>query len=111
MLFSSVIPAFATGFDPESSRSQIPVIRVLGDGEPMYDAEGNKLFHIRSMFNDGVNKDDTDTMAKMTEENCHTEKWEASEEADNRTDEPKTLLSFLTALFRWFASLFKFLKK
>ena len=58
MLFSSVIPAFATGFDPESSRSQIPVIRVLGDGEPMYDAEGNKLFHIRSMFNDGVNKDD-----------------------------------------------------
>lgn len=65
MLFSSVIPAFATGFDPESSRSQIPVIRILGDGEPMYDAEGNKLFHIRSMFNDGVNKDEDDDSSEL----------------------------------------------
>lgn len=54
---------------------------------------------------------DTDTMAKMTEENCHTEKWEASEEADDRTDEPKTLIKFLTALLNWIAQLFKFLKK
>ena len=54
---------------------------------------------------------DTDTMAKMTEENCHTEKWEASEGSDNRTDEPKILIKFLTALFRWIAELFKFLKK
>lgn len=53
MLFSFSVPAFAAKIDPESSRSQIPVIRVLGDGEPMYDAEGNRLFHIRSSLNEG----------------------------------------------------------
>ena len=54
---------------------------------------------------------DTDTMAKMTEDNCHTEQWEADKGADDRTDEPKTLIKFLTALLNWIAQLFKFLKK
>ena len=52
MILTLSIPAFAQNIDPEESRSQIPVIRILGDGEPMYDAEGNKLFHIRSAFNE-----------------------------------------------------------
>lgn len=33
-----------------SSRSQVPVIRILGDGEPLYDKDQNKIFHIRSFY-------------------------------------------------------------
>ena len=33
-----------------SSRSQVPVIRLLGDGEPLYDKDQKKLFHIRSFY-------------------------------------------------------------
>lgn len=33
-----------------SSRSQIPVIRILGDGEPLYDKDQKKIFHIRSFY-------------------------------------------------------------
>ncbi len=33
-----------------TSRSQIPVVRLLGDGEPLYDKDQNKLFHIRSFY-------------------------------------------------------------
>lgn len=59
MLFSFSLPAFAaSGCNPEASRSQIPVIRILGDGEPMYDAEGNKLFHIRTSFQEGFGSDE-----------------------------------------------------
>lgn len=57
MIVSMAVPAFAAGFDAVSTRSQIPVIRIFGDGEPMYDAEGNRLFHLRSFLNDGMNQD------------------------------------------------------
>ena len=52
MILPLALPASAQKINPEESKSQIPVIRILGDGEPMYDAEGNRLFHIRSMFNE-----------------------------------------------------------
>ena len=32
------------------SRSQIPVIRLLGDGEPLYDQDQKKIFHLRSFY-------------------------------------------------------------
>ncbi len=52
MLFGFAAPCLAADIDVHEARSQIPVIRVLGDGEPIYDAQGNKLFHLRSTFSD-----------------------------------------------------------
>ena len=42
------MPAFA-GVDVNESKSQIPVIRISGDGEALYDAEGNKIFHYKDI--------------------------------------------------------------
>ena len=58
ILMGLAMPTFAATVDPEESKSQIPVIRVLGDGEPMYDAEGKKLFHIRTSFSDSEEEED-----------------------------------------------------
>ena len=44
-----------------SSRSQIPVIRILGDGEPLYNKEQEKIFHIRSMTSGALSSDDEDS--------------------------------------------------
>ena len=33
----------------EETRSQIPIIRISGDGEPLYDQEGNKIFHYKDI--------------------------------------------------------------
>ncbi len=45
----TALPAFAAVKDDDitvaASRSQVPVIRILGDGEPLYDSDGNRLFH------------------------------------------------------------------
>lgn len=41
-----------------TSRSQVPVIRILGDGEPLYNKEQEKIFHIRSMTSGGLSSDD-----------------------------------------------------
>ena len=65
MIFSFTLPAFAATVNPESSKSQIPVIRVLGDGEPMYDAEGNKLFHIRTSFSEGFGSEEEDGSSEL----------------------------------------------
>ena len=32
------------------SRSKVPVIRILGDAEPLYDENQNKIFHYRSFY-------------------------------------------------------------
>ena len=49
-----------------TSRSQIPVIRLLGDGEPLYDKDQNKLFHIRSFyFPEDEDDSDSDLMESM----------------------------------------------
>lgn len=69
MILPMAIPAFAQNIDPESSKSQIPVIRILGDGEPMYDKDGNKLFHIRSLMSDDSNEE--------SEENDNTDIYES----------------------------------
>ena len=61
MLFSLAMPATAaSNFNAVSSKSQIPVIRILGDAEPIYDAEGNKVFHLRTAFTGGGSDESED---------------------------------------------------
>ncbi len=50
LIFSLAIPAFSW-VEINESRSQIPVIRISGDGEALYDAEGNKIFHYKDIAN------------------------------------------------------------
>ncbi len=44
-----------------SSQSQVPVIRILGDGEPLYDEEQNKIFHIRTLTSSDLSSDGEDS--------------------------------------------------
>ncbi len=48
LVLGIVSPALA-GVDINESRSQIPVIRISGDGEALYDTEGNKIFHYKDV--------------------------------------------------------------
>lgn len=48
MLLGCASTAFA-GVDPNESHSQIPVIRISGDGEALYDPDGNKIFHYKDI--------------------------------------------------------------
>lgn len=48
LVFSLSIPAFSW-VDVNETKSQIPVIRISGDGEALYDEEGNKIFHYRDL--------------------------------------------------------------
>lgn len=44
-------PAFAADdIDFNTYRSQVPIINIYGDGEPIYNAEGEKIFHFSEMF-------------------------------------------------------------
>lgn len=47
-VFSLVLPAFSA-VNVNETKSQIPVIRISGDGEALYDADGNKIFHYRDL--------------------------------------------------------------
>lgn len=49
MMFSFAVPAFAA-VNVNASKSQIPIIRISGDGEPLYDNQGNKLLTYTSIF-------------------------------------------------------------
>ncbi len=58
LLFGScMLPAFA-GTDPNASRSQIPVIRISGDGEPLYNEQGERVMHFRGFLEDSGEEDD-----------------------------------------------------
>ena len=48
LVFSLMSPAFSW-VDVNETKSQIPVIRISGDGEALYDADGNKIFHYRDL--------------------------------------------------------------
>ena len=50
LVFSLVLPAFSA-VNVNETKSQIPVIRISGDGEALYDADGNKIFHYRDLGN------------------------------------------------------------
>ena len=49
LALGSVITCFAW-VEANESKSQIPVIRISGDGEPLYDQEGNKIFHYKDIL-------------------------------------------------------------
>ena len=48
LVFTMMSPAFSW-VDINESKSQIPVIRISGDGEALYDSEGNKIFHYHEL--------------------------------------------------------------
>ncbi|MGN0447754.1 MAG: hypothetical protein ACI4GC_04300 [Acutalibacteraceae bacterium] len=52
---------------------------------------------------------DTNTLSKMTTENCNTERWEANEKIEKTDNFFAKLLGFLTSLFKWFTALFSFI--
>ena len=67
MLFSIPVMAFAKPTEWISqSLSDIPVIRISGDGEPLYDQEGNKIFHYKDILKlvSGENGTDNSEMYK-----------------------------------------------
>ncbi len=49
MLFSFVTPAFAA-YDSSDTISQIPVILISGDGDSIYDADGNEVFRFSNII-------------------------------------------------------------
>lgn len=60
LMLSLAVPAVA-GIDTSSSRSQIPVIRISGDGEPLYNSEGERIMHFRGLLeSNGDEEDDGD---------------------------------------------------
>ena len=48
MAFTIAMPA--TAIDLRRDGSDIPVVAIFGDGEPLYDGEGNKVFHFREII-------------------------------------------------------------
>lgn len=59
LALGSVITCFAW-VEANESKSQIPVIRISGDGEPLYDQEGNKIFHYKDVAKLVSGESDTD---------------------------------------------------
>ncbi len=68
LIFSLMMPAFSW-VDANETKSQIPVIRISGDGEPLYDSEGNKIFHYRDVANlvSGNGADNSELLKSMAE--------------------------------------------
>lgn len=62
LAFSCTITAFA-GTDINATRSQIPIIRISGDGEALYNAEGEKIMHFRGLLEDSDDEEDEDNSA------------------------------------------------
>ena len=63
MLVSMAVPAFAKPIVWTSqSKSDIPIIRISGDGDPLVDENGNKVFHYKDFgklfSDDGEEEDD-----------------------------------------------------
>ena len=49
MLFALAAPASAASYSYYGG--DIPVVMIYGDGQPIYNAEGKKVFHFKEMFN------------------------------------------------------------
>ncbi len=62
LIVSLVTPVFAK-VNANESKSQIPIIRISGDGIPLYDSEGNKIFHYKDILN-GVSGSDNSELYK-----------------------------------------------
>lgn len=61
LVFSVALPAFA-GIDRNGTKSQIPVIRISGDGEALYNAKGERIMHFRGLL-EGNDSEDGDNSA------------------------------------------------
>ena len=48
LLIGLAFPVFSA-VDANECHSQIPVIRISGDGEALYDSDGNKIFHYKDI--------------------------------------------------------------
>ncbi len=61
LVLSFMLPAFSW-VNIDETQSQIPVIRISGDGEALYDTEGNKIFHYNDLTKlfSGDNAEGTD---------------------------------------------------
>lgn len=49
MTFTFVSPAFAAGYDMSDTVSDIPVVLISGDGDSIYDADGNEVFRFSKL--------------------------------------------------------------
>lgn len=49
VLILGIMSPASSWVDANESHSQIPVIRISGDGEALYDQEGNKIFHYKDV--------------------------------------------------------------
>lgn len=69
MIFTTLVPLASasdkivvTGqVNVYDTKGQVPVVRILGDGEPLYDAEGNKIFHLRSILDGDSSSDSSES--------------------------------------------------
>ncbi|MBQ8503279.1 MAG: hypothetical protein IJ491_03265 [Clostridia bacterium] len=59
LMSSLVIPATA-GVDVNQTRSRIPVIRISGDGEPLYNDNGEKIMHFRGLLETDNSEEEDD---------------------------------------------------
>lgn len=50
------------GVMSDASRSQIPVIRISGDGEPLYNAQGERIMYFRGFLEDNGEEDDNSAL-------------------------------------------------
>lgn len=57
LVMSCSVTAFA-GIDANATRSQIPVIRISGDGEPLYNKEGERIMHFRGLLEKNEDEED-----------------------------------------------------
>lgn len=57
MIFSLAMPASAAYISGQGS--QIPIVEISGDGEPLYDAQGNQIFKTTDILS-GILGDDED---------------------------------------------------
>ncbi|MEE1012365.1 MAG: hypothetical protein U0L11_10090 [Acutalibacteraceae bacterium] len=71
LVLGITLPAFSA-VDANESRSQIPVIRISGDGEALYDPDGNKIFHYKDVAKllkgDGENSSENSDLYKSMAE-------------------------------------------
>ncbi len=66
LALGSVITVLAAT-DPNKSKSQVPIIRISGDGIPLYDSEGNKIFHYKDILSSEGALSDSEVYKKMAE--------------------------------------------
>ncbi|MDD6147020.1 MAG: hypothetical protein PUB43_08280 [Oscillospiraceae bacterium] len=91
MSLTVVAPTFAVASDDidfQNYRSQIPIINIYGDGEPIYNAEGEKIFHFSQMVSmlvdhikNNMSKEDLETLGRAIAQGLVLDQWDPCYEA------------------------------